>query len=149
MNVSVLHARRCLSLAAWILAALTSHAVAAQQAPLTGQMMDGTGGGNASAVASPAAATPQTTTQGSSAQADQYAAANGRGTATSVGDTTRRLLALQAGGSVAGKHLPMLGDQASAAYVRYLKSFEHPIPEFYETSLGNNNGSGSGTGQGR
>jgi hypothetical protein len=52
-----------------------------------------------------------------------------------VGDTTRYVLQLQASGAQAGKPLPMLGDEATASYRRYLKSFEHPIPEFYETTL--------------
>lgn len=53
--------------------------------------------------------------------------------ANDVGDTTHYLLQLQTGGSVAGKPLPMLGDEATASYHRYLKSFEHPIPDFYES----------------
>jgi hypothetical protein len=55
--------------------------------------------------------------------------------ANQVGDTTRYLLQLQADGRQAGKPLPMLGDEATASYRRYLKSFEHPIPDFYETTL--------------
>jgi hypothetical protein len=53
--------------------------------------------------------------------------------ATEVGDTTHYLLQLQTSGSQAGKPLPMLGDEATASYRRYLKSFEHPIPDFYDT----------------
>lgn len=53
--------------------------------------------------------------------------------ATEVGDTTRYLLHMQADGSQAGKPLPTLGDEATASYHRYLKSFEHPIPDFYES----------------
>ena len=30
---------------------------------------------------------------------------------------------------------PILGDQAAASYQRYLKSFEHEIPEFLKTSV--------------
>ncbi|WP_312236151.1 DUF3613 domain-containing protein [Stenotrophomonas sp.] len=52
-----------------------------------------------------------------------------------IGDTTRALLQLQARGSHAGAHLPMLGDQASLSYARYLQSFTHPIPEFLDTSV--------------
>lgn len=52
-----------------------------------------------------------------------------------IGDTTRALLQLQARGSHAGAHLPMLGDQASLSYARYLQSFTHPIPEFFDTSV--------------
>ncbi|GGA01856.1 DUF3613 domain-containing protein [Dyella caseinilytica] len=58
--------------------------------------------------------------------------------ASQVGDTTRYVLQLQADGTQAGKPLPMLGDEATAAYRRYLKSFEHPIPDFYDTTLSKN-----------
>jgi hypothetical protein len=56
--------------------------------------------------------------------------------ANDVGDTTRYLLQLQASGAQAGKPLPMLGDEATASYRRYLKSFEHPIPEYFDTTVG-------------
>lgn len=59
-----------------------------------------------------------------------------------IGDTTRYLLQLQASGHAAGTSLPMLGDEASASYRRYLKSFEHPIPEFYETPVDKMDNSG-------
>jgi len=58
------------------------------------------------------------------------------------GDTTRHVLQLQVDGSLAGKRLPMLGDEAGASYQRYLKSFEHPIPEFFQTTVAQNTGSG-------
>ncbi|MBE1160823.1 DUF3613 domain-containing protein [Dyella acidiphila] len=58
--------------------------------------------------------------------------------ASQPGDTTRYLLQLQASGSQGGKSLPMLGDEGSAAYRRYLKSFDHPIPDFYDTTLSRN-----------
>jgi hypothetical protein len=58
--------------------------------------------------------------------------------ASQIGDTTRYVLQLQANGTQAGKALPMLGDEATAAYQRYLKSFEHPIPDLYETTLSKN-----------
>jgi hypothetical protein len=58
--------------------------------------------------------------------------------ASQIGDTTRYVLQLQADGTQAGKPLPMLGDEATAAYHRYLKSFEHPIPDFYDTTLSKN-----------
>jgi hypothetical protein len=56
--------------------------------------------------------------------------------ASQVGDATRYLLQLQADGNQSGKPLPMLGDEATASYRRYLKSFDHPIPDFYETTVG-------------
>lgn len=52
-----------------------------------------------------------------------------------IGSATRALLRLQASGQQAGRRLPVLGDQASASYARYLKSFEHPIPEFFENKV--------------
>ncbi|WP_430391642.1 DUF3613 domain-containing protein [Dyella sp. 20L07] len=146
MNVLTSYVRCCLAFAVWAGASLMSQAFAAQQAPLTGQMMDGTN--STSTAATPTTTAPQTTASAPVAQA-QPNVANGHDsedTQTSVGETTRRLLELQASGSVAGRRLPMLGDQASAAYVRYLKSFEHPIPEFYETSVGKSGGNGGGSG---
>jgi hypothetical protein len=47
-----------------------------------------------------------------------------------VGDATRALLRLQASGERAGTPLPILGDQASASYKRYIDSFTHPIPAY-------------------
>ncbi len=52
-----------------------------------------------------------------------------------IGDTTRALLRMQADGSRAGNALPMLGEAASRSYQRYLNSFDHPIPEFFEATL--------------
>lgn len=52
------------------------------------------------------------------------------------GDTTRQLLRLQASGAHAGRSLPVLGDQAHASYTRYLKSFEHELPEYFENTVG-------------
>lgn len=61
---------------------------------------------------------------------------------TETGDVTRQLLRLQASGDQAGGSLPMLGDQAHASYTRYLKSFEHELPEFFENTVGKNNQGG-------
>jgi hypothetical protein len=58
--------------------------------------------------------------------------------ASQIGDTTRYVLQLQTSGNQAAKPLPMLGDEATAAYARYLKSFDHPIPDFYESPVGKN-----------
>ncbi len=51
------------------------------------------------------------------------------------GDTTRDLLKLQASGDAAGKKLPILGDEASASYKRYVDSFSHPLPEYYQPAV--------------
>ncbi|WP_426701285.1 DUF3613 domain-containing protein [Rhodanobacter sp. Col0626] len=53
-----------------------------------------------------------------------------------IGDITRQLLQMQADNTAGGNTLPILGDEASASYSRYLKSFNHDIPEFYETTVG-------------
>ncbi|OEZ00400.1 MULTISPECIES: DUF3613 domain-containing protein [Stenotrophomonas] len=47
-----------------------------------------------------------------------------------VGDATRALLRLQASGERASAPLPILGDQATASYKRYIDSFTHPIPAY-------------------
>lgn len=52
-----------------------------------------------------------------------------------VGLATRRLLQLQASGEAGAPALPMLGAPASAAYKRYLTSFSHPIPEYFDTAV--------------
>lgn len=52
-----------------------------------------------------------------------------------IGDTTRALLRMQAEGTYAGRSLPILGDQASRSYQRYIDSFEHPIPERFEQAV--------------
>jgi hypothetical protein len=46
------------------------------------------------------------------------------------------MLALQRSGELAAPPQPMLGAEASAAYARYLKSFDHPIPEHLDSSVG-------------
>ena len=141
-----------------VLALLPAGAMA-QQVPVTGQMLGD--GGTAAAAQAPATAVPATA-QASTADTvplnSSYAAAppavasaavapppvgQHRSPGTSVGETTRNLLQMQADGSQAGKPLPMLGVEASASYSRYLKSFNHDIPEFFKTNVGNS-GNGSG-----
>lgn len=130
-------------LAALVLMILISGPTLAQQEPLTGTMMshrdlktppqralasvipDGT---TATAPHDPTIATP--------APRDEDF------TAAEPGDATRHLLQMQVSASQSGPHLPMLGDEATASYRRYLKSFEHPIPEFYKTTVGKNGDSG-------
>lgn len=128
-----------------VLAPISS--LAQSNAPLTGGM---SGGAAASAPAQPlpqaqlparpvvqqvqspmpqpgtAATTPATsTTQG--AQAAQAAAPE-----EAFGDVTRGLLAAQADGRRAGNALPVLGPVSTAAWNRYLESFSHPIPEYFQ-----------------
>jgi hypothetical protein len=63
---------------------------------------------------------------------------------TLIGDATLSILALQRSGQLAAPPQPMLGVQASAAYARYLKSFDHPIPEHLDSSVGTVGGATSG-----
>lgn len=153
------------------LALLPSLAMAQQQ-PLTGQMMGGyrpaaadtpaparaapaqpaaTAAAPATAMAtatpmaarapaqpSPAASEPVDTFEPSYAQASAAAPFYPE----QPGDTTRHLLQMQADDSRPGNRLPILGDEASASYRRYMKSFDHDIPEFYEATVEKDNGNG-------
>ncbi|WP_369469683.1 DUF3613 domain-containing protein, partial [Enterobacter cloacae] len=59
------------------------------------------------------------------------------------GEATRNLFRLQASGQQAGQRLPILGDQATLSYARYMKSFEHEIPDFFEADVAKSKGSSS------
>lgn len=52
-----------------------------------------------------------------------------------IGDVTHILLQAQADGRVAGERMLMLGATADASWQRYLDSFKHPLPEFYENKV--------------
>ena len=113
----------------------------AQQQPLTSHMM---GGQQATAI-TPATAVPPASIPTGTASVPppppaEAAAADDRGTA--MGAATRHLLQMQVDGRHAGRRLPTLGAEASASYRRYLDSFNHPIPEFYETTIGKNGNDG-------
>lgn len=62
-----------------------------------------------------------------------------------IGSTTRSLFRLQAEQQRPGSLPTMPGQAATAAYQRYLKSFEHPLPEFYENKLVGSGGPGGGS----
>ena len=125
----------------------------AQQQPLTGQML----GGSAPAappsqllqseslatvdLATPPAPVPQAA-PAAVAITDGNAAAARPGR-SQIGDTTRDLFRLQASGQQAGQRLPILGDQATLSYARYMKSFEHEIPDFFETDVAKSKGTSS------
>ncbi|PXV55341.1 Protein of unknown function [Dyella jiangningensis] len=128
------HRRYRFALAALIACAapLGAHA---QQTPITGQM---------GAPASPPAAT-QPSAETPAAAAQPAPNADAAPADTEVGDVTRQLLVMQRQGTHAGKALPIPGQEASASYLRYLKSFEHPIPEFYEGAVSKNIGAGGNT----
>jgi hypothetical protein len=125
-----------LMLPAWI------SPVLAQQAPLTGQMLGGQDAPPVAVTALPAAA-PVQSDPGDVARAPGHASGvpaeryvpPAPPPRTEIGQTTRDLLRMQAAGTHAGPRLPILGDQATASYARYLKSFEHEIPEFLKTSV--------------
>lgn len=61
-----------------------------------------------------------------------------------VDTATANALEMQRSGTHAGPSLAMLGDQASAAYARYLKSFDSPIPVLFGSSLKSDVGSTGG-----
>lgn len=155
MTATAKRQRTSIGLLAACLLALPVCALA-QQNPLTGQMMSGRDEAPVAAPApaaalapvesSPASTTPLRETAAPSAAPDAVADTTFAPAfrAAQVGDTTRHLLQLQADDSRPGARLPMLGDEASASYDRYLKSFTHPIPEFYEPSVGNNSGGANG-----
>lgn len=53
-----------------------------------------------------------------------------------VGDATSSLFAWQRSGEIASKTpRPIAGSVASRSYERYLKSFEHPIPEHMSSTV--------------
>ncbi len=162
MNTNILSTRGVINLTL-IALALTALPMAtlAQQQPITGQMMDGHATTRAAvpqAPAPPAQATHQSATaplpatDTSSAPMASAPLASPPASidyvpapiyyAAHVGDTTHHLLQMQARGDHAGPPRPMLGAQGSASYQRYLKSFDHPIPEFYEGTVGKNTHNG-------
>lgn len=109
----------------------------AQQRPLTGQML-----GDAPPIVAPAAPMPGPTAPPPPASRQVLPPLPASAplapllpSRPQIGDTTRALLQLQASGASAGPRLPILGDQASLSYARYLESFTHPIPEFLDTSV--------------
>ncbi|MDQ8031733.1 MAG: DUF3613 domain-containing protein, partial [Bordetella sp.] len=50
----------------------------------------------------------------------------------------------QADGRRAGPGQPLQGPVASAAWRRYIQSFEHPLPEWFGDRVGNKGGGGGG-----
>ncbi|WP_411851184.1 DUF3613 domain-containing protein [Stenotrophomonas sp. LGBM10] len=118
-----------LTLAASLLLAVDARA---QQAPLTGRMLADPAAPTSSATTAAPVPVPAGTDGWPS---PQQRAAPAPSAPTRIGDATRALLQLQADGTQAGPRLPILGDQAAASYARYLKSFEHEIPEYMKTNV--------------
>ncbi|MHC1651935.1 DUF3613 domain-containing protein [Stenotrophomonas maltophilia] len=145
--------RRLLPALACLLMAAT---VQAQQQPLTGQMLGGaTPSATAPAplqpearatvdLAAPTAAVPPAPPAPPPAVVSApMPAASAAPVRDQIGDATRNLFRLQASGQQAGPRLPILGDQATLSYARYLKSFQHEIPDFFETDVGKSKGTSS------
>jgi len=62
-----------------------------------------------------------------------------------LGDATQNLLAWQRGGEIASPTpRPIAGSVASRSYERYVKSFEHPIPEHLGSTVTKSNGAAGG-----
>lgn len=89
--------------------------------------------------AAPRSAVAQTASGGASSTS----AATGGVDGDDLGAGTRRLLALQVSGRAAapGPIQPVPGDEATVAYKRYLDSFSHAVPEFFEQKVKSNAGS--------
>lgn len=116
----------------------------AQQRPLTGSMLTREAAQPAPAAVRPPAAAPTTSAPEIAPAAAATPARPVTGSVPedaatpppqAIGRTTRDLLRLQASNDRPGNHLPILGDQATASYRRYLDSFDHPLPEFFETNV--------------
>lgn len=123
------------------------------QQPLTGQMLGGAAPAPAPAaaplhseplatvdVSPPPAAAPIAAPAAPETKPD-FGGTQLQPNTSQIGDTTRRLFRLQASGEVAGARLPILGDQATSSYARYLKSFQYDIPQFFETDVAKSAGS--------
>ncbi|MBN5051687.1 DUF3613 domain-containing protein [Stenotrophomonas maltophilia] len=120
------------------------------QQPLTGQML---GGAAPAPAAAPLHSEPLATVDVSpeqapppppvpaAAAAPDFGGTQLRPNTSQIGDTTRSLFRLQASGEIAGARLPILGDQATSSYARYLKSFQYDIPQFFETDVAKSAGS--------
>jgi hypothetical protein len=79
-------------------------------------------------------------------QADQEPAQQPTRTRVQIGDATKEWLQLQSSGAEGSEPQPMLGAEATAAYRRYLESFNSKIPPFFASSLQSQQGSGPGGG---
>lgn len=67
-----------------------------------------------------------------------------------MGDATQSLLAWQRSGEIASRTpRPIAGSVASRSYERYIKSFEHPIPEQLGSTVTKSKGGGSASSGGR
>ncbi|MDH2050960.1 DUF3613 domain-containing protein [Achromobacter marplatensis] len=136
---------RSFSLALTVAAFAPLSAQAQSNTPLTGTMSNGAAASAAQPV--PAATLPDrpvvqqvpsslpqpgaAAAQPAPVQASPQAATAAEGR-EDFGDVTRGLLAAQADGRRAGGALPILGPVSTAAWNRYVDSFTHPIPEWFQ-----------------
>ena len=114
---------------------ISASAMAQSNAPLTGAM---NGGAQAQAAPVPAAdmpARPVVQQVQTPMPPPQASAPEPEPRPEAVGDITRALFEAQADGRRAGGALPMLGPVSSAAWNRYLESFSHPIPEWFQKRM--------------
>ncbi|WP_082806936.1 DUF3613 domain-containing protein [Collimonas pratensis] len=116
-----------------------SEVYAQNMTPLTGALLqEPVSNVNATA---PVASTPSASYQqavasaAAPAQSPSTAARPEQAPRVHIGDVTHTLLQAQADGRVAGARLPMLGATADVSWQRYLDSFKHPLPEFYENKV--------------
>lgn len=66
-----------------------------------------------------------------------------------MGDATQSLLAWQRSGEIASRTpRPIAGSVASRSYERYIKSFEHPIPEHLGSTVSRSKGGGGASSSG-
>ena len=66
-----------------------------------------------------------------------------------MGDATQSLLAWQRSGEIASRTpRPIAGSVASRSYERYIKSFEHPIPEHLGSTVSKSKGGGGASSSG-
>lgn len=66
-----------------------------------------------------------------------------------MGDATLNLLAWQRSGEIASHTpRPIAGSVASRSYERYIKSFDHPIPEHLGSTMTRSNAAGGGASPG-
>lgn len=106
--------------------------------PVVRQVQEPSAPGAASPAASPPA---QGASSAAPAQAAQEAPRDEQ-----FGDITRGLVGLQAAGLRSGPGLPLQGPVATAAWNRYMKSFELPIPQWFDERVSRGGGSGGGSG---
>lgn len=130
-----------------VLLVVAGGACAQNMVPLTGKLLQEPGVTTKTPSATPAttvsastAAPPAATTTQAVApvQQTETPASNGWETRIHVGDVTHILLQAQVDGRVAGPRLPMLGATADASWQRYLDSFKHPLPEYFENKVSKN-----------